>query len=177
MNDKIRIINNWPKKGVNFLDITPALADAFSYKSMMAEMIEAVRNMSLEIPVNELRIISPEARGFLFGTTIASHLDLGFIPARKPGKLPEGYTYSIKYETEYSTDEIFVPKFDDESVYKGKYFVFVDDVYATGGTYKAVKQLVEQLGGIMLGAVVYIDLPKLHEKVENLYSVETYIKE
>lgn len=133
---------NFPKEGVLFKDILPLLKDPFLRKDLVTEM-------SKLIPSEVTCIVAPESRGFLLGMLVAQELNLKFIPVRKPGKLP-GEVKSISYSTEYSLDTLEVQQ--DSLNELDKYF-FIDDIYATGGTYKAIKDLLNTnrfLGGLVL---------------------------
>ncbi|SNX52646.1 adenine phosphoribosyltransferase [Thermoanaerobacterium sp. RBIITD] len=135
----IREIPDFPRKGIGFKDITPVLKDkdAFSYSvNMLADALKG-RNVDL--------IAGPEARGFLFGAPLAYKMGIGFIPVRKPGKLP-AETIKYEYELEYGMDSLEIHK---DAIKKGKRVVIVDDLLATGGTIFAAAKLIEELGGIV----------------------------
>lgn len=135
----IREIPDFPRKGIGFKDITPVLKDkdAFSYSvNMLADALKG-RNVDL--------IAGPEARGFLFGAPLAYKMGIGFIPVRKPGKLP-AETIKYEYELEYGMDSLEIHK---DAIKKGKRVVIVDDLLATGGTILAAAKLIEELGGIV----------------------------
>lgn len=152
MNDdmlkvKYNIVDNYPKKGVRFIDLTPVLTDNVSYNSIISTLANHVEGADF--------IIAPEARGFLWGAALSYVTGLPLILARKKGKIPPqlvGATYT--YKTEYSTDTLEV----EEHHLEGMKGVFVDDIYATGGTYEACKQLIKQLGGELNQGVVICDI-------------------
>lgn len=158
----LRFIQDFPAKGVKFIDISPKLTDKDDFKAIIDEMTS-------KVPVNADYIIAPESRGYIFGTAMAINLGLGFVPIRKPGKLPDNLVYTIEYEKEYGKDMLCLPKNEN---YEGKNFYFVDDVLATGGTLNAVKELIEKAGGNFVGAGVYINIKDLNSldvnSVENL---------
>lgn len=159
---ELRFIQDFPAKGVRFIDISPKLTDKDDFKAIISEMTS-------KVPNNTDYIIAPESRGYIFGTAMAINLGLGFVPIRKPGKLPDNLVLTVEYEKEYGKDKLCLPKNEN---YEGKNFYFVDDVLATGGTLNAVKQLVEKAGGNFVGAGVYINIKALNnleiDTVENL---------
>ncbi len=158
----LRFIQDFPAKGVKFIDISPKLTDRNDFKAIISAMTS-------KVPKNVDYIIAPESRGYIFGTAIAINLGLGFVPIRKPGKLPDDLVLTVEYEKEYGKDMLCLPK---NGNYKDKNFYFVDDVLATGGTLNAAKQLVEKAGGSLVGAGVYINIQGLNNMnintVENL---------
>lgn len=159
---ELRFIQDFPVKGVKFIDISPKLTDKDDFKSIIDEM-------TAKVPSNTDFIIAPESRGYIFGTTMAINLGLGFVPIRKPGKLPDDLVYTVEYEKEYGKDSLCLPKNEN---YEGKNFYFVDDVLATGGTLEAAKQLISKCNGNFVGAGVYINIKALNNldvnAIENL---------
>ena len=156
-----RYIPNFPVEGVNFIDISPVLADGDTFNNIIEEMCN-------KIPKDVDYIISPESRGYIFGSIIASKLGKGFIPIRKPGKLPNDLVISTEYQKEYGSDTLCLPK---NNKYINKNFYFVDDILATAGTFKASKELIGKCGGTYMGGLVYINISFLNnEKID-------YIKE
>jgi adenine phosphoribosyltransferase len=138
---------DFPTEGIRFIDLTPSLFDSV----VTAEIIKGLIG---DFPRPDF-IISPDARGFIWGGMVAQKLGVGFIPVRKSGKLPKGAVVSsVNYQTEYSTTSLCLPRCD----IKGKTLLFVDDVYATGGTYNAVKKLVAKHGGALIGISVIVDI-------------------
>lgn len=158
----LRFIQDFPAKGVKFIDISPKLTDKDDLNFIVSKMTASV-------PKDTDYIIAPESRGYIFGTVIASNLGIGFVPIRKPGKLPEDLVFTVEYEKEYGKDKLCLPKNDS---YKDKNFYFVDDVLATGGTLNAAKELIKNAGGNFVGAGVYINIKNLNNidinSVENL---------
>lgn len=149
-----RYIPNFPVEGVNFIDISPVLADKHTFNNIIEEMC-------MKIPEDVDYIISPESRGYIFGPTIANKLGKGFVPIRKPGKLPNDLVISAEYEKEYGTDTLCLPKNNN---YVNKKFYFVDDILATGGTLKATKELISKSGGNYVGGQVYINISFLNNE-------------
>ncbi len=158
-------IPNFPKKGIVFLDITPILEnkDAFSYAT------KEILNYAKKIGAN--KIISPEARGFMVGSPVAAMGNLGFIPVRKPGKLPRE-TISEEYDLEYGSNILSIHK---DAINEDDKVLIVDDLLATGGTVKACAKLVEKLGAKVVGCAFYIVLTDLNGlevlKDYNIYSL------
>lgn len=146
--DYIRDIPDWPKEGVVFKDITPLLANAEAFKAAVEEMAAPFVGKGIT------KVIGAEARGFLFGTVIAYHLGAGFVPARKPGKLPYD-TYQAVYELEYGTDTLEIHQ---DGLCADDVVLIVDDVLATGGTAAAKASLVSGIGATLAGYAFFIEL-------------------
>lgn len=151
IQDHIRSIPDWPKEGILFRDITPLLGDAKAF----AEAIEAVCNLFEGIKIDYVAAV--EARGFIFGASVAEKLESGFIPIRKAGKLPHEIE-SVTYDLEYGTDTLEVHK---DALSNGKHVLMVDDLLATGGTMAAACELIEKIGGQVVGAAFLIELSEL----------------
>lgn len=149
---ELRFIQDFPAKGVKFIDISPKLTDKNDFKAIIDEMTS-------KVPEGTDYIIAPESRGYIFGTAMAINLGLGFVPIRKPGKLPDDLVLSVEYEKEYGKDTLCLPKNEN---YAGKNFYFVDDVLATGGTLNAAKELIKKANGNFVGAGVYINIKALN---------------
>lgn len=154
---ELRFIENFPIEGVRFIDISPVLADKDEFQDIINIMCE-------KIPKDVDYIISPESRGYLFGTAIANKLKKGFVPIRKPGKLPEDLVICVEYEKEYGKDMLCLPKSER---YKNRKFYFIDDILATGGTINASKELIKKAQGILVGQGVYINLKNLNKESIN----------
>lgn len=137
LNQYIRDIQDFPKEGIVFKDITPLLADPDAVKACMALLINSLRDKKID------KVVGVESRGFFFATLLAYELGAGFIPVRKPNKLPYE-TISASYELEYGLDML---EMHTDAIQKGERVLIHDDVLATGGTARAVCELVEQLGG------------------------------
>lgn len=147
----IRDVADFPKAGIVFKDITPLLAHPEALREAVARMAEPFRGLGIE------RVVGAESRGFIFGTAIAGVLQAGFVPVRKPGKLPRG-KHSIQYGLEYGTDTLEI---HDDAVAPGQRVLMVDDLLATGGTMRACCDLIGRLGGEIAGISVLIELTDL----------------
>jgi adenine phosphoribosyltransferase len=144
----IRSIPDFPKPGIVFRDITPLLASAAGLDASLRALTQLTRELRPEI------VIGAEARGFLFGPALARELGAGFVLARKPGKLPHE-TVRAEYLLEYGTDAL---ELHSDAVAQGARVLVHDDLLATGGTAKALCELVEQLGGEVVGCAFLIEL-------------------
>ena len=164
----VRVIEDFPKEGISFKDITTLIADGEAFKYSIDSIAEHLKDKKVDV------ILGPEARGFIFGVPVAYALGVGFVPVRKKGKLPFE-TVSVSYDLEYGTDILEIHK---DAIKKGQRVAIVDDLLATGGTVEATIQLVEQLGGKVVGIAFLIELEALkgREKLKdyNVYSVLTY---
>jgi len=164
----IRDIPDFPAKGIIFRDVTPLLKNSAAFQKAIDEMTKAMQGMNFDL------IVSPEARGFIFGATLAYKLGKGFVPVRKPGKLPYE-TVSVEYDLEYGTAQLHM---HSDAIQKGQRVVIVDDVLATGGTAAAIANLVESVGGEVIGMCFLIELTYLNprEKLKgyDVRSVLTY---
>ncbi|WP_277251321.1 adenine phosphoribosyltransferase [Peptoniphilus vaginalis] len=150
LKDTIRAIENYPKEGVIFRDITTLLKDKDAFK-------KAVDEMAAKIDEDVDKIIGIEARGFILGAALAYKLNKGFVPVRKPGKLPWD-KLSESYDLEYGQDSIEIHK---DAIEPGEKVVIVDDLLATGGTSKACLKLVRSLGGEVSSLLFLIELEGL----------------
>lgn len=148
LSSLVRDIPDFPEPGVVFKDITPVLADARAF----AELIEALTEPFMDAGVTKVAGI--EARGFTLATPVANRLDAGFIPLRKPGKLPYD-TMREEYALEYGTDALEVHV---DAVSEGEKVLLVDDVIATGGTAAAAIRLLRRIGAEVVGLSVFIEL-------------------
>jgi adenine phosphoribosyltransferase len=164
----IREIPDFPKRGILFRDITPLLADPTGLALSIEYMAKPYREVSID------RVVGVESRGFIFGTALARELSTGFVPIRKPGKLPAAVR-RYEYQLEYGTD---VLEIHQDALRPGERVLVVDDLLATGGTLGACCHLVRELGADVAGVVVLIELLACQgrEKLENerVSSVLTY---
>ena len=144
----IRDIPDFPKKGILFKDITPLLANPSALALAVETLCNPFRGTGVQI------VVGAESRGFIFGTAIAQALSCGFVPVRKPGKLPY-QKISLTYDLEYGQDSLEIHK---DAIKPGARVLLVDDLLATGGTMKACCDLVETLGGQISGIAVLIEL-------------------
>jgi adenine phosphoribosyltransferase len=157
----IRDVPDFPQPGIIFKDITPLLADKATFKGV----VEQVCSHWAERPPDVVTAI--EARGFIPGGAVALGLGAGFVPIRKPGKLP-WKTVSQDYQLEYGTDRLQI---HEDAVKPGQTVLIVDDVLATGGTAAAATQLIRKLGGVVLGIHVLIELSFLGGR-DRLHGIE-----
>ncbi|WP_340063631.1 adenine phosphoribosyltransferase [Ascidiimonas aurantiaca] len=147
----IREIKDFPKKGVNFKDVTPLLNNPLAFKFATISLLNLIGNRKVD------KIVGMESRGFFFSTLMAQELNAGFVPVRKSNKLP-GETISESYTLEYGNSTLEMHK---DAISKGERVVIHDDVLATGGTAKAVCKLVERLGGKIIQCNFLMELTEL----------------
>ncbi len=147
----VATVNDFPKEGIMFRDITPLVRDANAFKECIDEIAKYGKSKGTTV------VVGPEARGFIFGCPVAYKLNVGFSPVRKPGKLPRE-VITCDYSLEYGSNTLCLLK---DAVKKGDKVLIVDDLLATGGTLKATTQLIEQLGAEVVGIACPIELPSL----------------
>ncbi|MCK8142474.1 adenine phosphoribosyltransferase [Flavobacterium sp. I-SCBP12n] len=161
-------IQGFPKEGILFKDITPLLINADASKNCLKILVSSLKDKKID------KVIGVESRGFLFGMLIAQEVNVGFVPVRKPNKLPYK-TISATYDLEYGTDTLEI---HIDAIQKGDRVVIHDDVLATGGTIKAVCELVERLGGEIVQCNFIMELSFLNgrEKVkeQEIFAVIRY---
>ena len=148
LRNRIRDVPDFPKEGILFKDITPLLADVEAFRTCIQLMVEQLDRESVNA------VIGIESRGFMFGAALADKLGVGFVPVRKPGKLPAA-TYRAEYELEYGTDAIEIHQ---DALAPGDRVVVVDDLIATGGTASATDELVQQCGADVAAFVFVVNL-------------------
>lgn len=151
----VRAIPDFPKPGVTFRDVTPLLADAAAFAACVDQLAEPWQDHRVQI------VCGIEARGFIFGVALAQKLRAGFVPLRKPSKLPPPVV-GVDYALEYGVDRL---EASEGNVHRGQRVLIVDDVLATGGTLAAACTLVEKMGGELVGASVLIELDGLQGRV------------
>ncbi len=145
-------VPNFPKEGILFKDITPLMQNGEALRYTMEQLSNYVTSKNASL------IVGPEARGFLFGTPVAAMMGIGFVPVRKPGKLPRE-SIEYEYDLEYGSNKLCIHK---DAIKKGQKVVIIDDLLATGGTVEAAIKLIEQLGGEVVGCAFLIELTELN---------------
>lgn len=150
---KIREVPDFPKKGVLFYDVTTLLKDAAALKVAINRMVEHYVEKGIKVH----KVVSMESRGFILGSVLAYELEAGFVPIRKPGKLP-AKLISQEYLLEYGTDKL---EMHEDAIEKGENVLVVDDLLATGGTASATTKMIERLGGKVVGCGFLIELTSL----------------
>ena len=151
LKSKIRVIEDFPVKGISFKDVTTLISDTEALREAVDRIVENLKDKNVDY------IVGPEARGFLFGTPVAYALGAGFIPVRKPGKLP-GEVISEEYDLEYGTNKL---EMHVDAIKKGDRVAIVDDLLATGGTVESAVKMIEDLGGEVVGLEFLIELESL----------------
>lgn len=149
--DYIATVEGFPQEGISFKDITPLLRDKDAFKAACKELATYAKELGATV------VVGPESRGFIFGCPIAYELNVGFVPVRKPGKLPRE-TVQIDYELEYGTNTLCMHA---DALKEGDKVVIVDDLLATGGTIDASIKLIEGLGAKVVGVLFVIELDAL----------------
>ncbi|MGM0445487.1 MAG: adenine phosphoribosyltransferase [Bacillota bacterium] len=155
-NNYIRNIPDFPKEGILFKDITPLLKDKDAFKEVIDTMAEKYQELEIDY------VVGIEARGFIIGTPLAYALNKGFIPIRKPGKLPYD-KISASYDLEYGSNELEI---HTDAIQEGDNILLVDDLLATGGTTKASVDLIEKLGGNIVSIAFLLELVDLNGRDE-----------
>ncbi len=168
LKSKIRDIPNFPKEGIIFKDITTLLKDPEAFKKSIDKIATFYKDEGIE------KVIGVESRGFILGAPVAFQLGAGFIPVRKPGKLPSDI-YEAKYELEYGTDTLTIHQ---DALTPGQRVLIVDDLLATGGTVSATIELIKLLGGVIVGIAFLVELSELRGRNRidgfNILSLITY---
>ncbi|KRL94691.1 adenine phosphoribosyltransferase [Levilactobacillus hammesii] len=164
----IASVPDYPEKGIMFRDISPLMADGEAFHAATDEIVAYAKDKGVEM------VVGPEARGFIVGCPVAYQMGIGFAPARKEGKLPRP-TVKASYDLEYGTSALYLHK---DAIKPGQKVLVTDDLLATGGTIGATIQLVEDLGGIVVGTAFLIELKDLHgrDKLKgyDIFSLMTY---
>ena len=160
----IRTQKDFPQEGIEFIDIMPLIIQKDTFKEIVDKFVKEIKDKKVEY------IVGAEARGFIIGAALASKLDIGFVPVRKAGKLPPTTVEKqFSYEKEYGKDKMELPKLVGEE-YIGKRIYIIDDIYATGNTMKAMKQAIEEVGGIVVGQGVIMNIKELND-AKDVYSL------
>ena len=166
----IRQVPDWPKKGILFYDITTLLKDKEGFRRLIDLFADHYANQPLD------QVLGIEARGFIFGPALAYRLGAGFVPVRKPNKLPAATT-RVTYDLEYGTDSLEVHR---DAIGPGDRVLIVDDLLATGGTASACVRLARELGAVVVGVGVVVELEFLSGRSKldgiDVFSVLTYPK-
>lgn len=152
--DYIAAVPNYPEEGVMFRDITPLMANGEAFHAAIDEIVKYAREKEVDM------VVGPEARGFIVGCPVAYELGVGFVPARKKGKLPRE-TASVEYGLEYGQDVLQIHK---DAITPGQKVIVVDDLLATGGTIEATIRLLEELGAEVVGSAFLIELEALNAR-------------
>jgi adenine phosphoribosyltransferase len=167
LSEKIRDVPDFPKAGILFKDITTLLKDPRGLRDSIDALYERCKAMEPDV------IVGIESRGFMFGAPVAYRLGTGFVPVRKEGKLPAA-SVRAEYALEYGTNTIEMHR---DAIVPGQRAVIVDDLLATGGTCGASIKLIEELGGVVVGAAFLVELTFLHgRKALDGYRVETIVQ-
>lgn len=163
LKDYVTSIPDFPHAGIIFRDITTIIQSPEAFREACSRLTELLRNMEIDI------IASPEARGFIFAAPVANALGCGFVPIRKPGKLPRRVV-TQEYELEYGTDTLCM---HEDAIPAGARVLVLDDLLATGGTVEAVRKLVEKVGGKVVGYAFVMELSTECAGRKRLESPET----
>ena len=160
----LRTEMDFPVKGIEFIDITPLIIQKNVFSEITDKFYEELKDKKIDY------LVLPEARGFLFGTSVADRLNVGIIPVRKKGKLSPKYVETrFDYVKEYGVDSLELPTLVNEN-YEGKNFYIIDDIYATGNTINAIAEAIKKLGGNVVGAGCVINIPALNND-KDLFSL------
>lgn len=164
LKDYIAKVENYPEEGIIFRDITPLMADGEAFKEATQQIVNYAKELGADV------VVGPEARGFIVGCPVAYALEIGFVPVRKKGKLPRE-VIEVDYSLEYGSNTLTMHK---DALKPGQKVLITDDLLATGGTIKATIDLVEKLGGIVVGCAFLIELVDLNgrDKISG-YDIKT----
>ena len=168
LSKHVRVIQNFPKPGIVFRDITTLLQNGPAFKHSIDLIKDEFAGKNIDV------VVGPESRGFIFGTPVAYAMGIGFVPVRKPGKLPAA-AISEEYALEYGTDKL---QMHFDAIKPGQRVLIVDDLLATGGTINAVVRLIHKLGGIVVGMAFVIELEELNgrEKIDSDVEIFSLLK-
>ena len=164
LKDYIAKVENYPEEGIIFRDITPLMADGDAFKEATQQIVNYAKELGADV------VVGPEARGSIVGCPVAYALEIGFVPVRKKGKLPRE-VIEVDYSLEYGSNTLTMHK---DALKAGQKVLITDDLLATGGTIKATIDLVEKLGGVVVGCAFLIELEELNgrEKISG-YDIKT----
>ncbi len=163
----IREVPDYPKPGILFYDITTLLKDRFAFRSVIDELKATYQDKNIA------KVVGIESRGFIIGGPLAHQLGAGFVPVRRPGKLPAD-SFEVKYNLEYGSNSLAIHR---DAITIGERVLIVDDLLATGGTAAATVNLVRQLGGEIVGAAFLVELRELKGREQlNGYSVHALVE-
>ena len=167
LKDYVASIPDFPQEGILFRDITPLMADGEAFHYACEELIDYAKKVGAQV------VAGPESRGFIFGCPVAHEMKIGFVPVRKPNKLPRK-TISYKYDLEYGSNELHMHA---DAIKPGQKVLIIDDLLATGGSVVATAKMIEELGGEVVGCAFLIELEGLggREKLDK-YDVFTLMK-
>lgn len=167
LKDYVKSYEDFPEPGILFRDISPLLENGEAYKQATDEIVAHAKELNVDM------IVGPEARGFIVGCPVAYDLEIGFAPARKKGKLP-GEVVKATYGLEYGESSLYL---HEGAIKPGQRVLITDDLLATGGTIKATIELVEKLGGIVVGTAFIVELTELkgRNKIDN-YDILSLLK-
>jgi len=152
LREYVALVEDYPKPGIKFRDITPLMNDGKAFKEATEQIVEYAKEKDIDI------VVGPEARGFIIGCPVAYAMGVGFAPVRKEGKLPRE-VIKVTYGLEYGKDTLTIHK---DAIKPGQKVLIIDDLLATGGTIGATIELVEKLGGIVVGCAFLIELSYLN---------------
>ncbi len=164
LKDYIAKVDNYPEEGIIFRDITPLMANGEAFKEATQQIVNYAKELNADV------VVGPEARGFIVGCPVAYALEIGFVPVRKKGKLPRE-VIEVDYSLEYGNNTLTMHK---DALTPGQRVLITDDLLATGGTIKATIDLVEKLGGVVVGCAFLIELEDLNgrDKISG-YDIKT----
>lgn len=157
LKEYIARVDNYPTEGIIFRDITPLMANGKAFAYATQQIVDYAKKLEVDV------VVGPEARGFIVGCPVAYALEIGFVPVRKKGKLPRK-VIEVDYSLEYGKNVLTI---HEDSIKPGQRVLITDDLLATGGTIKATIDLVEKLGGVVVGCAFLIELDDLNGK-ENI---------
>jgi adenine phosphoribosyltransferase len=164
---EIREIPDWPKKGILFYDVTTLLKQGKCFRQTIDALVEPYKNKQVDL------VLGMEARGFIFAPTVAYALNAGFVPVRKPGKLP-AEKLQVSYELEYGTDSLEIHQ---DAIKPGQRVLIVDDLIATGGTARAVAEMVETMEATVVGLAFLVELTFMNGRNQlGKYDIHSILK-